>query len=177
MPDNDELAKASQSWLSMEEACAYSGRSLATLKNWVSAGKISKRMVSMPGARDRAQLSRTDLDRAIGSPVHLPVVAEPSQTVELAKASRTELIPTKPDQAHLTLNGLAPVLARLAEIFPAPPAVQPHLKLVWSLREARLMTGLTEPALRELIARKPGLVIRHGRRLWVKAEGLRRELA
>ena len=150
----------------MEEACAYSGRSATTLKAWVSAGKISKRMVPVTGTRPQARLSREDINRMVTNVIHVPTeVAKPVQTA------------VQPAQTHVALHGLAHALDRLGEIFPPRPTVQLIEKLTWTLAEARQVSGLSEPALREMIARKPDLAIRYGRRLRIKADRLRRELS
>src|SRR5580765_7109216 len=120
---------SSRTWLNMEDACTYSGRSLATLKNWVNAQKLSKRLVPGNGTRPRAQVLREDLDRLMTATVHVPAVAEvanPSLTgkpnglaslpgLRLAESSRTPArVP------HLDLDGLAPVLTGLLAKISAP---------------------------------------------------------
>ena len=161
-PDQTE-----REWLTLDEACAYTQRSLAAVKHWVNQGKIKKRLVPKPKARPRVELWREDLDRLV-APVHVP-------TVEVAKPDQTEaLMPAAPT---VVTHGMEAALSRLAEIFGQVAHVRLEDKLCWTLAEARTMTGLSLPALRELVEAHPEVAIRRGRRMWIKAAGLRAELS
>lgn len=146
-------------WMSMSQAVAHTGRSLATLKRAVKAGKIQKRLIPVHGRKPEPHLLVEDLDRFLA--VHIPTPVIGSLPVPMTRS--VEPI-------------VEPVLAKLAELFPPRAEIGLQDKLCWTMKEARRMTGLTGPALRELIARKPGLVIRQGRRMWIKAAGLRKVL-
>lgn len=171
-------------WLSFEDALKHTERSAATIKRAIAAGKISKRMVSRPGSRPQLQLWREDLDRVFDGVVHVPAV----NGTELIRAE-ANLTPAKiGDTVHVVRPKAfdpapewaadpAPVLDRLEAIFARPEQETLARKLAWTLDEARMMTGLTEPLLRWLIEQKPELAIRHGRRMWIKAEALRKELS
>jgi len=165
-------------WLPWEAALEYSGHSAAALKRAVSARKVSKKLVPAPGARARIHLLREDLDRVFRAPVHIPAMADPNRT----KPDGTmpdALIPVRiiPPSAEVDI---APVLTKMASVLKQAQAwlerQQLMTKLAWTLREARAMTGLTERALREMIAKKPTIAFRSGRRWWFRAEKLRKEL-
>lgn len=170
-PDSDY----SLEWLSLDEACEYTKHSAAAIKRWVAAGKIEKKLVPMPGARPRVRLLRRDLNRLF-NPLSSPVeVSSVNQT--RAKPEKTGQ--TEPNsalvQADGAVQGLPPMLARLAEAL-TRPHVELRDKLCWNLREARQMTGLSRPALRELLEAHPECAIRRGRRMWIKAGKLREML-
>jgi hypothetical protein len=164
-PTEPDLTKPE--WMSLDDACAYAGRSRTAIKDWVNKGKIGKRLVPKPGARPRVELWRQDLDRLFTGVVEVPTLAEPDQT--------TALVPTKPDQTA-SLNGLAPVLEKLAEWLKPPEIYVLERKLTWTLAEARTMTGLSRPMLRDLAESHPEIVLRRGRRMWFMAGRLREVL-
>ena len=140
-------------WLPLDAACEHTGRSLATIKRLVFKGLVEKRLVPVPGQRDQAQVLLADLDRVFGRLAQVPaIVSQPLSRVE----------PTIPA-----------VLERIAAAFARPQIELLERKVCWTLKEARIVTGLTEPALRELVAREPGLVLRQGRRWWFRAGRLR----
>jgi hypothetical protein len=151
-------------WLELREACVYTGRSLTAIKEWISKGKIRKRLVPKPGARPRVELWREDLDRLFREPVQIPVVAEPG---------RTSLVRSGMDGAPSELVQTA--LAKLGEWL-ARPQVELKDRLCWTMREARVATGLSRPALGELAEAHPECVLRRGRRTWFKAGKLREVL-
>jgi hypothetical protein len=162
-------------WLSLDEACEYTGHSQAAIKRRVAAGKIEKKLVPLPGARPRVRLLREDLDRvfrSMSSPVEIGSVIATG-----AKPEKPE--PTEPNAALIpaekAVEALSPALEKLVAAL-TRPEIELREKLCWSLREARTMTGLSRPALRELVAAHPDLAIRRGRRVWFRAGKLRQVL-
>lgn len=167
----DKNGDYSIDWLSLEEACEYTGRSSAAIRRWVAAGKIEKQLVPMPGARPRVRLLRRDLNR-----LFRPVV--------LGSVSETRAEPEKPDKteqntalarAEEALNGLSPLFEKLGELLKRPE-IEVERKLTWTLNEARTMTGLSRPMLRDLAESNPEIVLRRGRRMWFMAGRLREVL-
>lgn len=171
-------------WLTFDAALKHTKRSSATIKRAMSAGKISKKLVPRPGSRPQLHLWKEDLDRVFNGTVHVPAVSalEPIRPEVSLPAVRSlaELVPEPyPSEARngFLMSDPVPVLDRLEAIFGRPEQDTVRQKLAWTLDEARMMTGLTEPALREMIAHNPALAIRQGRRIWIKAEALRKELS
>jgi hypothetical protein len=127
-------------------------------------------MVPIPGRRPEPELLREDLDRVFGRPVH-------SLTMSVGRTNvsgddQTALAKLQPNDA---ISAFLPVLAKFGAVL-EQRAQRDELrdKLCWTMREARTMTGLSKPALRELIEREPDLAIRRGGRVrWVRAEKLR----
>ena len=170
-------------WLPLEAAAARTGRSTATIKRLVFKGVIGKRLVPVAGQRPQAQVFVPDLERALQQSVQVPATGgslhRPAPNA-LAKLHQNDAI-----------SALVPMLAKLGEAAERRAALdarraereerraqfeQVERKLTWNLREAREMTGLSRPALRELLAAHPELAIRRGRRVWVKAGKLREVL-
>ena len=168
-------------WLTFEDAIKHTKRSSATIKRAISAGKIGKTLVPRPGARPQLHLWREDLDRIFNGTVHVPAVTalEPIRAdMSLQPVPNGVNVPRAyADPAPAWVSDPVPVLDRLEAIFGRPEQDTVRQKLAWTLDEARMMTGLTEPALREMIAHNPALAIRQGRRIWIKAEALRKELS
>ena len=262
----------SLAWLSLDEACEYTGRSRAAIKRWVAAGKIEKMLVPLPGARPRVRLLRRDLERVL-RPVSSPIEVEQrqkllqlaiiergplphscdicgaddklvidhchrsnsirghlcnrcnttlgrvednigllnkmvayldnsarriesgsaGQTTALEVVSETRAEPEKAEQTEPNtalvpaegdpLNGLVPILEKLGEWLSRPeielkrpPEIDLKDRLTWTLAEARTMTGLSRPMLRDLAEAHPEIVLRRGRRLWFMAARLREVL-
>ena len=166
-------------WLSMDEACEYTKHSAAAIKRWVAAGKIEKKLVPMPGARPRVRLLRRDLNRLfnpVSSPVEVSSVSQARAKPEKTEQTdpNTALVPT----AEEAVKALSSPLLRLVETLERrAQSDQLNAKLCWSMREAREMTGLSRPALRELAEAHPDCAIRRGRRTWLLAGKLRGILA
>jgi hypothetical protein len=155
-------------WLSFDDALTHTGRSPATLRRAVVAGKISKTTISLPGRRPEVHLSREDLDKVFGQRTHIPSVVITDRDHEQSGVITTD---------RMANAALPPVLTDLVEAL-TRPQVELRDKLCWTMREARTMTGLSRPALRELIEREPDLAIRRGGRVrWVRAEKLRAVLS
>ena len=163
-------------WISFEDALDHTGRSPATLRRAVAAGKVSKTTISLPGRRPEVHLSRADLDKVFGQRTHVPSVAVTERNNhDQSGVSTTERMELQRKDALLA--EMRPLFALLADSLRATQKIgetyQLDRKLTWSMREAREMTGLSRPALGELAEAHPECVIRRGRRVWFKAAGLR----
>lgn len=151
-------------WLPLEAAAKHANTSSATIKRLIQKGLVEKRLVPMPGKRPQAQVSVTDLERVLTQSVHVPAVMSQTDRINpLTEVSRFEPI-------------MSAALERIAEALILRPEVELRDKLTWTLAEARTMTGLSRPALRELVEAHPELAIRRGRRYWFRARRLREEL-
>jgi hypothetical protein len=167
-------------WVSFVAAQKRTGRSESTLKRAADRGDVAKRLLSVPGQRPQAQLYAPDLDRYFSREVHAVVGAgadrgEPRQNP--GDGTRASMVPRLEIARGAGDNAIAavlPVLAKLGETLERRAQFdQLDRKLTWNLREARAMTGLSRPALRELLEAHPDLAIRRGRRVWIKAGRLR----
>lgn len=183
-------------WMSFDEALEHTGRSPATLRRAIQAGKIRKSSISVPGRRPEIHLSREDLDAAFGKIVQIPSVPtrpdsdhqEQSLMSAIERLGAAQYMRGTLDQMMTRVEAdKTRIQAKIDEIEkaigdveksdePDDASVPLVRKLCWTLDEARIVTGLSRPALRELVQTHEDLAIRRGRRVWIKAAGLRRVL-
>ena len=164
--------------MSFEDALVHTGRSPATLRRAVAAGKISKTTISLPGRRPEVHLSREDLNKVFGERTHIPSVAVSERNHDRSGASATDRMELQRNDA--VFAEMRPLFALLGDSLRATQKIgdtyQLERKLTWTLDEARTMTGLSRPMLRELAEAHPEIVLRRGRRMWFKAGKLREVL-
>lgn len=157
-------------WLPITEAAAHTGRSQATIKRLVAQGLVNKRLVPMPGRKPQAQVLLADLERHFSASVHVPAKAESPR----AYISRSDL---KAQILAKYTQELEAVFAKNGIKIRCAVEVKLRDKLTWTVGEARRMTGLSRPAIRQLLEEHPDLAIRRGQRVWIRAARLRAVLS
>ena len=165
----------SDPWLSLEDAAKQVNRSVPTIKRLVRRRLVAKRLAPRPGKKAQAQVYMPDLDRIVSDPVHIPAVEAGPKELDQSKngKSRSDLLPAVVP-ARTGPENLGALVEKFEQWLRLPRLGE---KLVWTLKEARSMSGLTGPALKELIRKDPNLAIRHGRRVWIRSGRLRSMLS